>query len=64
VKTSDQSPVISEREILRCLYRNKCKEADESFQKVYCAQRKEKTGFRLEFIRLRRAGMTARKGLG
>jgi len=35
-----------EKEILRCVYCNKCKEADEAFQKVYCAQGKEKTGFR------------------
>ena len=27
-----------EQEILRCVYCNKCKEADEAFQKVYCAQ--------------------------
>jgi 2,4-dienoyl-CoA reductase-like NADH-dependent reductase (Old Yellow Enzyme family) len=31
-------------EILRCLYCNKCKEADEAFQKVYCAQWKEENG--------------------
>ena len=35
-----------EKEILRCVYCNKCKEADEAFQKVYCVQGKEKTGFR------------------
>jgi len=35
-----------EQEILRCVYCNKCKEADEAFQKVYCAQWKKKTGFR------------------
>jgi len=35
-----------EQEILRCVYCNKCKEADEAFQKVYCVQWKEKTGFR------------------
>jgi 2,4-dienoyl-CoA reductase-like NADH-dependent reductase (Old Yellow Enzyme family) len=27
-----------EQEILRCVYCNKCKEADEAFQKVYCDQ--------------------------
>ncbi len=36
-----------EQEILRCVYCNKCKEADEAFQKVYCAQWEKKTGFRL-----------------
>ena len=35
-----------EKEILRCVYCNKCKEADEAFQKVYCVQGKEKAGFR------------------
>jgi 2,4-dienoyl-CoA reductase-like NADH-dependent reductase (Old Yellow Enzyme family) len=30
-----------EQEILPCLYCNKCKEADEAFQKVYCAQWKK-----------------------
>ena len=33
-----------EQEILRCIYCNKCKEADEAFQKVYCAQWKEEDG--------------------
>jgi len=33
-----------EQEILRCVYCNKCKEADESFQKVYCAQWKKEDG--------------------
>jgi hypothetical protein len=33
-----------EPEILRCVYCNKCKEADEAFQKVYCAQWKKKEG--------------------
>jgi len=33
-----------EQEILKCVYCNKCKEADEAFQKVYCVQwKKEKT---------------------
>ena len=31
-------------EILRCIYCNKCKEADEAFQKVYCVQWKKKDG--------------------
>ena len=35
-----------EQEVLRCVYCNKCKEADEAFQKVYCAQWEKKTGFR------------------
>ncbi len=30
-----------EKEILRCVYCNKCKEADEAFQKVYCVQWKK-----------------------
>jgi len=30
--------------ILRCVYCNKCKEADEAFQKVYCAQWKKGEG--------------------
>jgi 2,4-dienoyl-CoA reductase-like NADH-dependent reductase (Old Yellow Enzyme family) len=30
-----------EQDILRCLYCNKCKEADEAFQKVYCVQWKK-----------------------
>jgi 2,4-dienoyl-CoA reductase-like NADH-dependent reductase (Old Yellow Enzyme family) len=30
-----------EQEILQCLYCNKCKEADEAFQKVYCVQWKK-----------------------
>jgi 2,4-dienoyl-CoA reductase-like NADH-dependent reductase (Old Yellow Enzyme family) len=33
-----------EQEILRCVYCNKCKEADEAFQKVYCAQWKKGEG--------------------
>jgi 2,4-dienoyl-CoA reductase-like NADH-dependent reductase (Old Yellow Enzyme family) len=33
-----------EAEILRCVYCNKCKEADEAFQKVYCAQWKKREG--------------------
>jgi 2,4-dienoyl-CoA reductase-like NADH-dependent reductase (Old Yellow Enzyme family) len=33
-----------EQEILRCVYCNKCKEADEAFLKVYCAQWKKKDG--------------------
>ena len=34
-----------EQEILKCVYCNKCKEADEAFQKVYCVQwkKEEKT---------------------
>jgi dimethylglycine catabolism A len=33
-----------EKEILRCVYCNKCKEADEAFQKVYCVQWEKKGG--------------------
>lgn len=33
-----------EREILKCVYCNRCKEADEAFQKVYCAQWARKDG--------------------
>jgi 2,4-dienoyl-CoA reductase-like NADH-dependent reductase (Old Yellow Enzyme family) len=33
-----------EQEILRCVYCNKCKQADEAFQKVYCVQWEKKGG--------------------
>jgi 2,4-dienoyl-CoA reductase-like NADH-dependent reductase (Old Yellow Enzyme family) len=33
-----------EQEILQCVYCNKCKQADEAFEKVYCAQWKKKAG--------------------